>query len=207
MGRFTLIPQNTFDAAQTDVGVILKNFNPENPAEPKDEDIVCATTGGINVSCIPTFSDQGEDVDNCPNNMMELKKLDGWECKMGFTSLGTSPELIRMALGAADIDADTGKIAPRGELKQTDFKDLWWVGDKANGGALAVKLKNALSTGGFSLQTTKNGKGQVATELTGHVSIKKQKEMPMEFYSYEPDDITDTPAGDETTTGSDTTEE
>ncbi|WP_303842415.1 hypothetical protein, partial [Selenomonas ruminantium] len=41
-------------------------------------------------------------------------------------------------------------------------------------------------TGGFSLQTTKNGKGQVALEFTGHVSIDDQNTVPMVFYSYDP---------------------
>jgi len=45
---------------------------------------------------------------------------------------------------------------------------------------------NALSTGGLSLQTTKNGKGQVQIELTGHVSINAQDTMPMEWYSADP---------------------
>ena len=182
MGRFTVIPQNTFNELQLDAGVLLKNFNISEPAV-VDDDIICATTGGINVSCVPTFSDMGEDVDNCPVNMKELKHLDSWECTMGFTSLGTSPESIRLALGAADITAQTGKIVPRRDLEQTDFTDLWWVGDRADGGLVAVQLKNALSTGGFVLQTTKNGKGQISVTLTGHVSINAQNVMPMEFYS------------------------
>lgn len=192
MGKFTAIPQNTFEGMQLDAGIVLNKFDPATPTAPADADIICATTGGINVSCVPTYSDLGEDVDNCPNNMKELKKLDSWECKMGFTSLGTSPESIRLSLGAADIEASTGKIAPRRDLKQDDFSDLWWVGDRADGGAVAVKLKNALSTGGFSLQTTKNGKGQVSVELMGHVSIDAQNEMPMEFYSLDPDENVET---------------
>lgn len=186
MGKFTVIPQNTFPGMQMDAGVVLKTFNPETGAAPKDEDIICATTGGINPTCVPTYSDLGEDVDNCPNNMKELKHLDGWECKMAFTSLGTSAELIRMALGAADINATTGAITPRRDLLQTDFSDIWWVGDRADGGYVAIQLKNALSTAGFSLQTTKNGKGQVSVELTGHVSINDQATMPMVFYSMDP---------------------
>lgn len=186
MGKFTVIPQDTFESMQLEAGVLLKTFNPAAVAAPKDTDIICATTGGINASCVPTYSDQGEDVDNCPNNMMELKHLDSWECKMSFTSLGTSKENIRMALGAADISAETGAIAPRRDLKQTDFSDLWWVGDRADGGCVAVQLKNALSTAGFSLQTTKRGKGQTSVELTGHVSIKAQEVMPMVFYSIDP---------------------
>lgn len=190
MGKFTVIPQDTFEGLQLDAGVLLKTFDPETGAAPKDEDIICATTGGINPSCVPTYSDFAEDVDNAPTNLMEFKHLDGWECKFGFTSLGTSAESIHLALGAADIDPTTGKITPRRNVKLTDFSDIWWVGDRADGGMVAIRLINALSTGGFSLQTTKNGKGQVSMELTGHVSIKNQDTMPMEFYSAKTDEGT-----------------
>lgn len=187
MGKFTVIPQSTFEALQLDAGVLLNTFNPASPDAPDDEDIICATTGGISVSCVPTYSDFGEDVDNCPANLKELKHLDSWECTMSTTSLGTSPELIKLALGAADIDGtNTSKIVPRKDLEQTDFADLWWVGDRADGGMVAVRLINALSTGGFVLQTEKNGKGQITLELTGHVSINAQSVMPMEFYSADP---------------------
>lgn len=185
MGRFTVIPQDTFDQLQTDAGILLRTFTPATPTV-SDEAIICATTGGIQVSCVPTYSDYGEDIDNVPNNMKELKHLDGWECTITTTCLGTSPALIKLALGAADIDGtDTTKIVPRRDLAQTDFADLWWVGDRADGGFVAVKLLNALSTGGFSLQTTKNGKGQISLTITGHVSINNQSVMPMEFYSVE----------------------
>lgn len=184
MGRFTAIPQDTFNALQLDAGVLLTTFNPAQPTAPADSAIICATTGGIQASCIPTYSDMGKDVDNCPVNMKELKHLDGWECTISTTALGTSPANIKLALGAADIDGtDTTKIVPRRSLNQTDFTDIWWVGDKANGGFVAIQLKNALSTGGFSLQTTKNGKGQTQLTLTGHVSINDQDTMPMVFYS------------------------
>lgn len=187
MGKFTVIPQDAFDALQMDAGVLLTTFDPTDPAAPDDEDIICATTGGINPTCIPTYSDFGEDVDNVPNNMKEFKHLDGWECKISTTGLGTSPELIKLALGAADIDGtNTSMIVPRRDLAQTDFSDIWWVGDRADGGCVAIQLKNALSTGGFSLQTTKNGKGQVSIELTGHVSIAAQSVVPMVFYSIGP---------------------
>lgn len=184
MGKFTVIPQDTFENLQLDAGVLLKTFNPADVKVPEDSAIICATTGGISASCVPTYSDMGDDVDNCPVNLMELKHLDGWECKMGFTSLGTSAENIKLSLGAADIAAPgNDKITPRRELKQSDFSDIWWVGDRADGGAVAIQLKNALSTGGFSLKTTKNGKGQISVELTGHVSMSSQDTMPMLFYS------------------------
>ena len=181
MGKFTKIPADTFDSLQLDAGVLLSTFDPATAAEPEDSAIICATTGGINISCVPTYSDMGEDVDNCPANMKELKKLDSWECKISFTSLDASADMILLALGAADVTGN--KITPRRDLKPSDFGDKWWVGDKANGGMVAVKIINALSTGGLSLQTTKNGKGQISVELTGHVSLANQDIMPMEFYS------------------------
>lgn len=185
MGMFTAISSEAFNELQVDAGMLLKTFNPASPAAPADADIICATTGGINVTCVPTYSDYGEDVDNVPNNMMEFKHLDSWECKMSTTALGVTPSAIKLSLGAADIDGtDSTKIVPRRDLNLEDFEDaIWWVGDKADGGFAAVKLMNVLSSGGFSLQTTKNGKGQLTLELMGHVSIDDQTTMPMEFYA------------------------
>lgn len=183
--RFTQIPQDAFKELQVNAGILLLDFDPAT-AEFDNDDIVCATTGGITASCVATYSDYAADVDNAPNDLKEFKNLDGWTSTLATTGLGTSPELIRMALGAADIDAQTGAIKPRRYLKDTDFRDLWFVGDRADGGMVAVKLLNALSTGGFVLKTTKNGKGQVSLTLTGHVSIADQDVMPMEFYSADP---------------------
>lgn len=181
MGKFTKISQNAFNELQVEAGVLLKSFNPATP-ELLDENIVCATTGGISPSCVASYSDFAEDVDNAPVNMLEFKRITGWECSLGFTALNITAETIHLALGAADVDVATGKVTPRRELKSADFKDIWWVGDRSDGGFVAIKLLNALSTGGFSLQTTKNGKGQLSVTLTGHVSAAAQDVMPMEFY-------------------------
>ena len=187
MGRFTVIPQDTFESMQLETGVLLKNFDPANVTEPADEDIICATTGGITVTCQMETSDLAEDIDNVPDGMMEFIHLDRWNCSISTTSLSTSAEDIKFSLGCADIDSkDETHIIPRAELKQTDFRDIWWVGDKANGGFVAARLKNALSTGGFSLKTGKNAKGNTTLEISGHRSIKKQGEVPMEFYSIDP---------------------
>lgn len=187
MGAFTRIPENAFTGLQLDAGILLSSFNPASPAV-TDSDIICATTGGITVSCVASYSDLGEDVDNCPNNMMELKKLEGWDCKISFNAIGCDADTLKLALGAADKAGN--RVVPRRQLQPGDFSTLWWVGDRADGGFVAVKLFNALSTGGMSLKTTKNGKGQITVELTGHVSINAQNVVPMEFYSSDPVEYT-----------------
>lgn len=194
--KFTRISQDAFEEIQTNAGILLKKFDPTGATEVADEDIVTATTGGITASCVPSYSDWGEDVDNCPNNMMEMMELDTWDCRLSCVGLGTSPEFIKLSLGAADV-AD-GKITPRRDLKQTDFADIWWVGDRADGGMVAIRLINALSTSGFSLKTTKKGKGQISIELTGHVSIENQTLVPMEFYVSEGDGTAEASEGEQT---------
>ena len=176
-----VIPQSTFEDMQVDAGILLNSFDPTAP-EIVDANIITATTGGITVTCEPEYSDFFEDVDNAPNNTKEGKHLDGWNCSIETTALNTSAEAIKLALGAADINGTT-TIIPRVELAQTDFADLWWVGDKAGGGLVAVQLLNALSTGGFSLKTSKNGKSELDLTLTGHLSIQEQDVVPMKFYS------------------------
>lgn len=196
MGKFTQVAEDAFESLQLDAGVVLDSFDPANPVKPTSDHIIATTTGGINPVCTPTYSDLGEDVDNVPNNMMEYKHLDGWECTMGFTSIKFNADNITWSLGAADTENKTGYtvIKPRRDVKLDDFKDIWWVGDRADGGAVAIKLHNALSTGGMSIQTTKNGKGTSAVTLTGHVSIKDQDTMPMTFYVIEPSQTGETGA-------------
>ena len=95
-----------------------------------------------------------------------------------------------MELGAADIDqTDTTRVTPRRDIKLSDFtSSLWWVGDRADGGFIACQILNVLSTDGFSLKTTKKGKGQVGLTLMGHYSINSVDTVPMNFYVVDGDD-------------------
>ena len=189
--KFTQIPTDTFEKLQLNAGILVKGATGFVPSTGvlTTANILGATTGGITVSCVPSFIDFGDDVDNCPKNMMELKKLDSWECKISGTFVTVSTTLAKMMLGAADIDGtDTTKVTPRVDLDEDDFQDVWFVGDYSdkngatNGGFVAVHLMNALSTGGFSMKSADKEKGQFTAEFTGHVSMDAQTVVPMEFY-------------------------
>ena len=73
-------------------------------------------------------------------------------------------------------------------VRQGEFVAI--LGHNGSGKSTLAKLINALSTGGFSLQSTKDGKGQVSLEFTGHVSIEEQDVMPIEFYSMDAPTVT-----------------
>lgn len=182
MANFNKVKSDSFKSIQKGAGNILREFDVSGSKEIADSDIICATTGGVQIDCIPTYVDYGEDIDNCPKNTKELKEIQGWECKIAFTALDCTPEMIRLALGAADV-SETKKVKGRDEVKAADFSDIWWVGPLKGGGWAAACLKNALGTSGFSLKTSSDGKGNVSVELTGHYSINDTKSVPMEFYS------------------------
>lgn len=184
--RFTKIPQNTFEELQINAGILVKDFDVDTGTF-DDEDMLTATTGGITISVKPEFEDFGEDIDNCPKNTKELKRITSTEVSISTTALNINEDLLLFMLGAADKDAQTGKITPRADLQQTDFTTIWWIGDLSNNGYIAVKIMNALSTDGFEIKTTDKGKGNVTLTLTGHTSMAAQDVVPAEFYLGEGD--------------------
>ena len=179
--KFTAIPKDTFDQLQINAGILLKDFDVETGTF-DDEDMITATTGGITVNVKPTYEDFGDDIDNCPKNTMELKRITETEVSISTTALNISEDLLLFQLGAADKDQETGAIKPRRDLKLADFATLWWVGDMSNNGYIAVKISNALSTDGFSIKSSDKGKGNISITLTGHVSMNAQDVIPAEFY-------------------------
>lgn len=183
--KFTKIPETTFQNLQLNAGVLLSDFDPAT-AEVANEDIVGATTGGVNFTATPTFSDYGEDIDNCPKNMLELKKLDAWEIAMSGAFVTADANSVKKLVGAADADGE--KIVPRNDVLKSDFVDLWWVGDysennsEESGGFIAIHMMNTLSTGGFAIQSSDNGKGNFAFTYTAHYSMDAQETVPFEVY-------------------------
>lgn len=186
--KFTQIPTNTFQELQLNAGVLLSSFTPGTPTVTASS-IVGATSGGVNFTATPTYSDYGDDIDNCPKNMKELKRLDSWEVKLSGTFVTVSTALAKKLIGAADIgSSDSTKVTPRNSLASGDFADLWWVGDYSdkngatNGGFIAIHMLNTLSTGGFQIQSGDKSKGQFSFEFTGHYSMDAQDTVPFEVY-------------------------
>jgi hypothetical protein len=186
--KFTRIPETTFQKLQLNAGIMLTAFDPTNGTVAEDA-IMGATSGGINFSAVPTFSDFGEDIDNAPTNVKEMKMLEKWDVTMSGSFVTVDVKSAKMLVGAADIDAgDQSKIVPRNDLMDSDFTDVWWVGDysdqngESNGGFVAIHMINALNTGGFSVQSTNKGKGEFAFEFTGHYSLSDQSKVPFEVF-------------------------
>lgn len=186
--KFTKVPSDTFEKIQINAGIVCKGFNPDTL---EVTEIISATSGGISFASNPTYTDFFEDVDNLPPNTKQGKRITAWDPTISGTGLSVDSNNVRNRLGAADITTSGGvaKITPRGYLVDTDFEDVWFVGDYsdkntgANAGYIAIHLIDALNTNGFSLQTGKNAKGQSTFEYHGHYDMEDEdQEPPFEIY-------------------------
>lgn len=184
--RYTQIPVDTFERLQLNAGILVDDFTPSTG---EVGNLIGATTGGIQFAATNEYSDYGEDIDNCPKNMLELKKLDSVEAVMSGTFVTVTADAAKGLIGAADIDSeDATHIVPRRDLLKTDFTDLWFVGDYSdvnngeNAGFIAIHMMNTLSTGGFQIQTSDKGKGNFAFEYTAHFSMDAQDTVPYEIF-------------------------
>lgn len=184
--KYSKIPANTFQHLAVNAGILLADFDPTTGTV-VEADMLGPTSGGVNFTTTPTFSDWGEDIDNCPKNTKELKRLEDWDVKMSGSFVACSLDLARRLSALADVSGN--KVTPRDTVDvETDFNDIWLVGDYSDvntgtgAGFIAIHMMDALSTGGFQIQTTDKNKGQFAFEFTGHYSLDAQDTVPFEIY-------------------------
>lgn len=192
MAKFTQIPTDTFKKLQLGAGILTTDFDPATGALTASN-IIGATSGGVSFEATPSFSDFGEDIDNCPKNTKELKRLDSWEAKMSGSFVTMDTNVATSVIGTAAVAGDNpAKVVPRNSVDAKDFKDIWWVGDYSDvnddgssavkAGFIAIKLIAALSTGGFKIQSGDKAKGTFEFEYTGHYSTKNINTVPFEVY-------------------------
>ena len=188
--KFTQVPTDTFENLVLNAGILVDEFT---PATGIIGNILGATTGGIEFSTNPTYTDFGEDIDNVPANTKQLKRLQSFDPTMSGTFLTVDTATVKSLIGAADIGtSDTTKVVPRDQLLQADFDDVWWVGDYSDknvdaesshtAGYIAIHLMNALNTAGFKITSSKDNKAQMAFEYHGHYDISNISNPPFEIY-------------------------
>ena len=189
MATFTRSPTDTVKKLQMNAGILCSDFDPSSGTS-EETDLLGATSGGIAFATAPEFTDFGEDIDNCPKNTMELKRLDSMEITLTGSFVTVDTKNAKLLAGMADIDTgDPTHVVPRYDLDvHKDFTDIWFVGDYSDvntgesAGFLAIHLMNALSTGGFNMQTTDKGKGTFEFTFMGHFSMAAQDKVPYEIY-------------------------
>lgn len=187
MRKFTDMPSDAFKEIVKNAGILIKGANGFNPAQRtySNADIIGATSGGINFSDTPEYTDFGDDIDNCPKNTKELKEITNREVNVSGTFVTIDNVVGKLLMGAVDVDStDNTHYIPRDVLDGEDFDDIWFVTDYSDvdGGFVAIHLTNCLNTSGFQLQSSDGAKGTFAFELTAHYTLTDMDTVPYEVY-------------------------
>lgn len=183
--KYTKVASDAFEKLTLNAGIICRTFAPETGTV---TDIIAATTGGLTFAENPTYTDFGEDVDNVPANTKQMLRITAYDPVISGTQLTLDSATIAELIGGADVGtasaAGVTTISPRAVLKETDFKDLWFIVDYsdvntgATAGFVAIHIMNSLNRTGFQLQTGKNAKGQSTFEYHGHYDITDEDQTP-----------------------------
>lgn len=183
--RFSDVPLDIFNEIVFNAGILLFDFDITNGTY-KREDLVGATSGGLNFSATFDTIDLGEDIDGCPKGTMEMMQIQNWNINCSGTFKSTTDKLIKESLAAADIkeiDENKSEITLRKDLKTTDFFNRWMLCDYGRkDGFIAIHIWNALNTNGYSIKTGDGEKGSSDFNYKGHFSVENVSKVPCKIY-------------------------
>lgn len=180
----TQIPTDLATHIGRNAGIMLKDFTPST-GKISVSSIIGATSGGIQFTDTPSYIDFGEDIDNCPKNTKELKELESREVKISGTYVSLTAENAKSLIGLAvksSTSTSPETVKPRDYVDASDFEKIWFVYDYGASGLVAIEVNNALSTGGFSVQTGDKSKATHSFEYTAHYSIADSNTPPYTVY-------------------------
>lgn len=184
--NFSKVAPDVLEQVQFGSGVVLSTFDPETADVASIvENIIAATSGGINAYAKPTYLNLMDGIDATVETK-EGVDIDMWDCGISATFKTITAGGAKRLLAAADVDGE--KITLRNYLTEADFQDIWVVADYSKSatastdGFIAVHLMNALSQDGLNWQTENKGKGSFTANFKGYGTLANTDLVPFEVY-------------------------
>lgn len=143
--------------------------------------IIGATRGGGSFVATPTL--RQIEADGLPQYTKGFEIIDDWSVDLNTTLIEFSETTLKKALPSASAST-SGKVTTitcGHDIADTEYADIYWVGDTADGNNIVIKLKNALNIGGLNFTITNKGEGTFAVALKGHYDLTKLDEAPFEI--------------------------
>lgn len=179
----TGLTDRTIQNMQLNAGVLLNKYTKGTDIE--EDDIIGATRGGGSFSLIPTVHQAA--VDGAPTYTKGLERTDDWVATLNVTMVEFNDEAVSRALGVGVTKTETGSGATKdttftvkNTVSDSDYKDIYWVGDMSNGQNVVIKLTNALNINGLTLTFTDRGEGTFPLSLIGHYTTADLKTAPVD---------------------------
>lgn len=175
------IPSDTFENLAKGAGMIATEFTPETPSSFDPANILCATSGGVKLSCAPTTKDHADGIDNAKLGMLEMQEVTQYEVTMSTTCKTVSDATLGIAMGLTETSGS--KMVPKhGMLTLENVRDLWYIVPQTDKKVFAACIKNAFSTGGLDFQSENEGNGSLNLTLRGMYTLSAQDTVPLECY-------------------------
>lgn len=113
--------------------------------------------------------------------------FDSWDVKITTTLKEITGENMTRALATGEINPVTGAIRFRTNLQPTDYiESLTWVGDKLDGGLIAIAIDNAVNITGANFVFTDKGEGTLPVEFTAHqADLENMEYAPCAIYMFD----------------------
>lgn len=198
MKRFHGFSADTPKRILCDVGALFKDydFTQSYQENVKAGRRLGATQGGTTFAANP----QGRyiKVDGLPENTKGLYTIDCWKPTMAPKMLEQDSENVRLALGAAKVEAATikeakyNKITPKDDFEDGDYIKNITLATKIKGSdfPVLIVLFNTISFGGLSWTFTDQSETTSDVTFNGHYDIGEYDEISdPPFALYMPEEI------------------
>lgn len=173
----TAVNQNTFKNLQLNEGVFIKQAY--NGTTLSESDIISATRGGGTVNIVPVL--RTRQIDGVHENTRGARVIDSYNVTAAFTILEMTKENLVLALLGADYNDTTKKITPRHRIKETDYKNIYWLGELSDGKMVQITFKNAINTNGLNLTVSEKNEGTLALNISANYDVSSLDTPPFEI--------------------------
>lgn len=187
--RFVKLSPDTWQTIQFGAGALLVDTDDvelsdyEKLTTAQDANILGATTGGVNIRVTPNFIESSL---GGRNNICELFMIRNYSINITGKLVTMNQDVLQLLVGSEKIVKTSDASFPRPV-------NIWWVGNYGNDtdeeaqGLLAIHMRNVLSKGGFSLQTTHSAKGEFDFSFEAMYTIDdvNSGNMPFEMYFHQ----------------------
>ena len=170
------VKTDTIENVEFEAGLILTKKFESASSFNKQNDVLCATTGGIKVNI--SAMKQVIKFDGLMDNTAGVERIIGWTASVQFSTKEVDAEKVKLALGYATI-SENNVTLNQGVIPTTEYKDMYVLGKMGNGDWRQVCISKAINVNG--LQETRNDKGEteIAFNLQANYGIDTQDTAPV----------------------------
>lgn len=167
--------RKTMENLHTGAGAYFKNFKigiDTYETAREDGKLLGATQGGGEFKA--TAETRNIEIDGLRGRGKGTELIDSIEASLNMNFIETTPEVLKLALGAADIDTTTNSsydvITGRNAFEESDYIDnITYIGTiTGSKEPIIIQIFNALSTDGLTIKVEDKKEGVIPVTVYGH---------------------------------------